>query len=115
MTEEKLELYAFWSYDLYPFVLGGQFTKMDDKGSVYVPAYQGWIKKPIKILPLEAGQDLLNKLMELREEHRTATDLLDRDFNAKAIKLLPEIAKGFYQIRLPKDSTGEIEKENVNL
>ena len=102
VTEEKLELFAFWSYDLYPFVLGGQFTRMDGMGRVYVPNYQSWFA-PMKILPLDTGKELFEKLMTLRDEHGAETDLLDRKFNAKAVGLLPDIVSGYHNIRLPED------------
>lgn len=54
-------LFAFWRYDQYPFVLGAPVTEMDDEGKVYVPNYQGWVK-PLKLMPLKKGKELLEAL-----------------------------------------------------
>lgn len=65
------KLYAFWSYDQFPYVLGGTVTKMFDDGTVETKEYgQGSRFTPIKIVPLKAGmiiqQDLDKKQKLLR-------------------------------------------------
>jgi len=65
------KLYAFWSYDKFPYVLGGTVTKMHDDGTVETKEYgQGSCFTPIKIVPFKAGiiikQDLDKKQELLR-------------------------------------------------
>lgn len=59
--QEVTGLFAFWRYDLYPYVTGAPITKMNDDGLVYAPSYQGWFA-PIKLMPLSKGVQLLDAM-----------------------------------------------------
>jgi hypothetical protein len=83
------DLFAFWRYDLYPYVLGAPITRMDDNGNAFAPSYQAWFH-PIKIMPLEAGKALGARLEQMRAEHRAARALLDTEWNKALFDLLPE-------------------------
>ena len=67
---EKINMlgYAFWKYDSFPFVLGGEFNKINDNGLVYVPSYQSWFR-PVAIVSLEAGKEIKNKLNKLKDQY----------------------------------------------
>lgn len=82
-------LVAFWRYDLYPYILGGEATEMDDRGYVHVPSYQGRFK-PIKILPYEPGMKLLEKLKELEAEYKNAQADLRGEWENKLERVMPE-------------------------
>ena len=63
------QLYAFWRYDSYPYVIGGAIdmkrSNINEMG--YVPSFQGWFR-PIKIVPLLKGKLIKGKLIKLRDE-----------------------------------------------
>lgn len=87
-------LFAFWRYDLFPYVLGGTVDQMSAKGNVNTIEYgYGYNFTPIKVMPVKAGKTLLAKLMELREEHCAATKKLNDEFMEKVYALLPEVRK----------------------
>lgn len=66
-------LYAFWTYDQFPYVLGGTVTKMNDNGTVETKEYgPGFTFDPLKVLPLKAGliikQDLDKQTAAYRKD-----------------------------------------------
>lgn len=80
MTEE---LYAFWSYDQYPYVLGGEVVGMDDKGWIQAKGYSSYKFKPHLIVPLERGLDLQAKLDVLRQEKRDEINELHEKYRRR--------------------------------
>lgn len=86
-------LYAFWDYDICPYILGGIITEFTDSGNIRAKGYDGMIFKPIAILPGEAGSRALSKIKILSAKLRTAEDTnrtLFADAARKAINLPPE-------------------------
>lgn len=67
--ETKINLYVFWKYDLFPYVLGSAATKMKDDGRVYVPNYQGWVR-PVKIVPIEEGERISKQIQGIEKERK---------------------------------------------
>lgn len=63
-------LYAFWKYDICPFMLAGQIESFDGSGKVTIRGYPGFLFKPVIILPDKAGQDAADKLKILSNEYR---------------------------------------------
>ena len=57
-------LYAFWDYDLCPYMLGGVVKELTLSGRVRVEGYDGLAFKPIAILPEKAGRDALQDLKD---------------------------------------------------
>jgi hypothetical protein len=86
-------LFAFWRYDLYPYVLGAPITAMDNDGKVYVPSYQGWVV-PFKLMPLKKGRDLLDALKNnahgLEARRRRALAEFDAKWDDTLFTLFPE-------------------------
>lgn len=80
--------YAFWSYDLFPYVLGGKVKKINKEGLVYIDAYQGWFK-PLFFLPEEQGINILNKLKEIRIQHDIQQKNLNEIFLRQVNEVLP--------------------------
>ena len=77
----KLKLYAFWKYDLFPFVLGGTVTDIRSNGSVETEGYgQGFYFKPFMIVPNEDGKVIMAKLRNLQDEYRIAQVKLNNEF-----------------------------------
>ena len=70
MNETPIQgLYAFWKYDQFPYIIGGEVSKINGKGHVYAPSYQSWFV-PLKILPIIEGKELGIKIKELTEEYK---------------------------------------------
>ena len=81
-------LFAFWSYQYsvsngFEGVLGAEVTRMHGDGRVNVKGYTGMTFKPVRILPLKAGKDLMVKLETLQKEYIAAAKQLDKDFEAQ--------------------------------
>jgi len=76
---EEQKLYAFWKYDLCPYMLGGEVEAMRPNGRVIIKGYRGMSFKPIGILPDETGADALGYLNRLREKYnKEEKELKDR-------------------------------------
>ncbi len=91
--QEITGLFAFWRYDLYPYVLGGVAERMDDDGRVYVRAYQGWVK-PIKLMPIKKGKALLDALKGhphgLEAQRRADLEKFEEKWDDTLFALFPE-------------------------
>ena len=62
------KLYAFWKYDVEPFLLGAEVEDM--KGSLIKPkGYTGWFT-PVKIVPFEKGVKLHKKLKKAEAKYK---------------------------------------------
>jgi len=88
-TKKVSDLFAFWRYDLFPYVLGGQVSGMDDKGLVYISSYQRWFN-PIKLLPTDTGKKVSQELRQLELEYSQAKDKLLKEYEDKLEKIMPE-------------------------
>jgi len=102
--------FAFWKYDLFPYVLGGKIKSMslpthprhpsdpykDDKTRTvryaYVESYGGGFI-PIHIAGPKSGCETLFKLQQLRTEYHYAQEALRREFLDKALAVAPFLAK----------------------
>ena len=88
------ELYAFWTYDTFPYILGGEVTKMDSCGQVETKEYgKGYWFKPCKILPLKEGVELMIQLNVLKTARVTKIAKIDTEYKLKAKHLAPWISK----------------------
>jgi hypothetical protein len=80
--------YAFWTYDLFPHILGGTITKMRDDGSVETEEYgKGRYFKPMKVLPGHIGKELNEKIRALAKERDRALKEFNADWDLKISKL----------------------------
>jgi hypothetical protein len=87
-------LFAFWRYDLYPYVLGGVVDMMDDQGLVRAPSYgNGWFQ-PIKLMPIKKGKELLDALKGhphgLENQRRQALETFDAHWDETLFALFPD-------------------------
>ena len=82
------KLYAFWEYDLCPYMLGGVVKEFTLSGKVRVKGYDGMAFKPIAILPEKSGRDALETLKELRYVYADAEIALKKIYSKKARKLV---------------------------
>lgn len=78
-------LYAFWDYDLCPYMLGGIIQGFLSSGNVKVKGYDGMSFKPITILPDEAGRKALARLKEIRAEYDLNEKALKKTYKTKAL------------------------------
>lgn len=79
MLVTEINLYAFWKYDLFPYVLGAPASRMRSNGAVYVGSYQGYVY-PILLLPIEDGELLHKRLKQLTKEYSKAHQDLEKKF-----------------------------------
>ena len=61
-------LFAFWKYDTFPYILGGEISDLNEQGFVYIDSYQGWFK-PILILPLDEGKRIKSRLISIEKSY----------------------------------------------
>lgn len=80
--------FAFWRYDLFPYMLGGAVAEVRN-GLVYIPSYQSWFN-PIRIVDLVKGQKLHGQLMALRAERELVIDNIKKDYEARAEDIFGE-------------------------
>jgi hypothetical protein len=83
---------AFWSYDLFPFVLGGE-GEFDADGNFRASSYGRTFRREsiIAVLPLDKGAEVLELLEVLRADYREKSEqLLDRMMES-AYGALPEL------------------------
>lgn len=75
------EMYAFWKYDVPPYLLGGKIADIMENGTVSIEGYAGYKFKPVAIVPLEEGLKLQMKLdaaeIKYNETIKKAKDDLD--------------------------------------
>jgi len=88
-------LFAFWKYDTFPYVLGGEISDINEKGLVYVDSYQGWFK-PILILPLDEGIRKNIELKAIAKEYEEESKILLAKEIDKIKSLLVDLALNTY-------------------
>ena len=67
------KLYAFWKYDIPPFLLGGEVEEVLEDGYVIIKGRTpGYKFKPVIIVPLEKGVKLHKKLNKAESKYRNA-------------------------------------------
>jgi len=81
------KLYAFWKYDLFPYLLGGEIESFKEGGRVYVPSYQASFR-PVLILQGPEGQELQRRLHNLGSQFVSAQNALKLEYEAKRALLL---------------------------
>lgn len=86
-------LYVFWTYSHFPFVLAARALEMNTSGNVKPEGYGNMWVKPLKLLPNQEGEVLSKELKKLEREFRKQSILLNENFFDKAKQLIPEIKK----------------------
>ena len=91
-----MDLYAFWRYDIFPYVLHGEVSGGPDaEGRVTIKSYgKAYGFTPIRLVNKKGGQVLGERLDALRAEYKQAQADLDAEFHEKLAALstsfLPE-------------------------
>lgn len=84
-------LFAFWTYDTFPYVLGGPVMSMNDSGRIQAETYGGSVFVPLKILPRAVGEAILTKIEALRREQHAAEEKFRDEWREKIRVLVPEV------------------------
>ena len=77
------KLWAFWYYDIFPYVLGDVVEEIMNNGRVSTKEYTGKVFKPIVILPYEQGKKQWDEVEKLRAEYNQAKRELEKEYKAK--------------------------------
>lgn len=79
-----MKLFAFWKYDQFPFLLGGEVTRVLPKGSVETKEFgAGYYFMPVKMLPLAEGKKINVELKALEHEYRVQKQGLHEKYMQK--------------------------------
>jgi hypothetical protein len=84
------DLFAFWDYDTFPYVLGAPVLEMNANGAVRPRGYGGYWFRPIRLVSLSVGQKVWATLEKLRAERRAAEKALNEQWRRKALDALRE-------------------------
>lgn len=79
----KMKIYAFWKYDLFPFVLGGEVTQMKEGAVETVEYGKGSWFMYIKVFPLKEGRAIKKQLDALCERYYKDKKALSEKFLAE--------------------------------
>lgn len=91
MAAKQNKLYAFWKYDQFPYVLGGEATKAikdSVSGKVYyqIKGYDGMQFLPLKVVDLSVGLKIQKKLDDLQIRRnaflKQANDMFELELKA---------------------------------
>lgn len=88
IKKNKTKRYAFWSYDLCPYVVGGSFSGPIKDRYVYPDGHQGFGFKPIKIIKGDKGKETLNIIKQLTTEYNRESLKLKEIYRNKVEELL---------------------------
>lgn len=114
-----VELYAFWRYDQYPYVLHGEVAEMKDDGGVTLKSYAGMYVKPLLLLPLGSGRQVGEQIDKLRADYKEAKLKLKETWRQNAAVVLPSELKpgaeeptlGSVMLKWCDELAGEISKD----
>ena len=85
-----MKLYAFWKYDLFPYLLHGEVTEgPDDQGRIQADGYGSALFSPLIMLPYPAGEELGIKLDHLRADYDQQVKAVDDKFRVRLNGMLP--------------------------
>jgi hypothetical protein len=70
------KLFAFWGYDIFPYVLGGEVEELKADGDVTVKGYRGMKFTPIKLFPLAKGRKIHEEIITMVRECNIKTNEL---------------------------------------
>ena len=80
------KMYAFWKYDIPPFLLGGEVKEIQEDGCVSVVGYTSRFK-PVLIVPIEKGIKLQKKLNKANAKYKKIVATAKEDLLAVVKKI----------------------------
>jgi hypothetical protein len=100
--KKKGKLYAFWPYDLYPYMLGGVVTNVFEDGSILLNEYGNCTFPSVVLVAGNPGKLLLERTKKLRAMLRDD----EKELHNRYIALLRDecLAQGVDpdQLKIPK-------------
>jgi hypothetical protein len=80
--------FAFWSYDLFPYLLGAEFTKLKGKHAL-VPSFgaNAWIT-PLFVMGIAEGRKLRAGLDGLKALRSQTVDQINAKFRAELMDIV---------------------------
>lgn len=85
-----MKLYAFWKYDLFPYLLGGKVEKVRDDGWVSVGGYPGMKFNPVRVLGEKVGEKLHAEVKKLTSNYEADQRKLRDEYLCRINALLAE-------------------------
>lgn len=91
MKMKDQRLYAFWKYDQFPYVLGGEIGEFSDTGNrVYINSFDWWFT-PVAVVSYEYGILIKKTLDNLKEDYDNELRELKEHYRSKACAKFPPI------------------------
>lgn len=91
----KNKEYAFWKYDLFPYMLGGTVTGFSKGGLVETEEFgRGHYFKPIVFTSKQKGKEMRNKLETLAEQRNKALEVLSLGYQNELEDLWTDFNNG---------------------
>lgn len=85
------KIFAFWSYDKFPFVIGDSVTPLS-LGLMKTDHYgQYGTQSVIAYRPVQSGVEIQQQLKSLESELKHKIENLQTEYETKAIQILPEL------------------------
>ena len=88
------KLYAFWKYDLFPYLLGGEVVRIDAGGYVEPLGYGKMKVKPLIILPFERGEEIMRNLQGQKGSYKVEKDRIQNLFIDSIVRNFPDHNSG---------------------
>lgn len=73
-------LFAFWRYDLFPYMLGAEVEEVLDNGWVSAKGYDGMRFNPIRVMDLASGRKLWGDVCKITKEYEQAQKKLRAEY-----------------------------------
>ncbi len=87
----KNRKFAFWRYDLFPFVLGAEIIKKFDNETVEARGYEGYSVAPIKIVSYEKGLEIKSELDNLKKKRLETLEIIGEFFENRLNKIMKKL------------------------
>ena len=75
--------YAFWKYDIFPYVLSGEIEKELEDGLVQIVGYTGMVFQPFLVLPEKPGKELRKELQTAIFCHDTCIGAINNQYDTQ--------------------------------
>lgn len=92
--------YAFWEYDLFPYLLSGRIVGKTGDGMFKIEGYGDYRFQPTYVLPPAKGAELAQELNTMKLEHDTQMGRVNRAFTGQREHILAVLK--LYNKRLDK-------------
>lgn len=77
------DLFAFWKYDLFPYVSGGRVEEIGNGGLAKIIGYQGFVFKPFHITTYKDGVKRYDDIKIIENEYKEKCKMLKEEYTEK--------------------------------